>query len=187
VEAHLDHADGFAGAVGGLWAGDGGSKRVTDLGSGAGVPALALALRFAAWTWTLVESGARRAGFLREAVQELGLAERVGVVEDRAEVVGRSPAHRARYDLVVARGFGPPAVLAECAAPLLHVDGRIVVSEPPGGDPARWPEEGLSPLGLRPQSAVQAAGSSFQVLGQFALCPERFPRRVGIPSKRPLF
>jgi 16S rRNA (guanine527-N7)-methyltransferase len=187
VEAHLDHADGFAEAVGSLWGSDGGSKQVADLGSGGGVPALSLAVRFVAWTWTLVESGTRRAGFLREAVQELGLADQVEVVEDRAEVVGRSPVHRARYDLVVARGFGPPAVVAECAAPLLCVEGRVVVSEPPGGNPARWPEEGLAPLGLRPLCALQAGGSSFQVLRQFALCPERFPRRVGMPSKRPLF
>lgn len=120
-------------------------------------------------------------------MHELGLADRVDVIEDRAEVVGRSPAHRSRYHVVVARGFGPPAVLAECAAPLLRAEGRVVVSEPPGGDPARWPEEGLAPLGLRPHSSVQAAGSSFQVLEQRTLCPERFPRRVGIPSKRPLF
>lgn len=187
VEAHLDHADGFAQAVAGLWGSDGGVKRVADLGSGAGVPALPLAFRFGNWTWTLVESGVRRAGFLREAVEELGLSGRIDVVEDRAEVIGRSPAHRGRYDLVVARGFGPPAVLAECAAPFLVVEGRVLVSEPPGGEPARWPVEGLALLGLRPYAALEAAGASFQLLGQVALCPERYPRRVGIPSKRPLF
>ena len=187
VAAHLDHAAGYAAAL----ATDAGAEwvpaRAADLGSGAGLPGLPLALRFPETAWVLVEASVRRAAFLRAAVADLGLGARVTVVEERAEVVGRAPAYRGSFDLVVARSFGAPAVLAECAAPLLRPGGRAVVSEPPGGQPQRWPAAGLAELGLAAGAAVQAGGAAYQVLHQEHLCPERWPRRVGVPAKRPLF
>jgi 16S rRNA (guanine527-N7)-methyltransferase len=195
VEPHLDHAAGFAEAlrvvVGGEWPvgpGDGGlGLRAADLGSGGGLPGLPMALLLPGSRWTLVDSASRRAGFLRDAVRALSLEERVDVAEERAEVFGRSEDHRGRYDLVVARSFGPPAVVSECAAPLLVVGGWAVVSEPPGGVPARWPSDGLAMLGMAPEPAVTAGGWAYQVLRQVEPCPDRYPRRVGIPAKRPLF
>jgi 16S rRNA (guanine527-N7)-methyltransferase len=187
VEAHLDHAAGYAvaleGDAGGAWA----PARAADLGSGAGLPGLPLALGFPDTQWTLVEASVRRAAFLRAAVRDLGLESRVAVIEERAEVIGRAPEYRGRFDLVVARSFGPPAVVAECAAPLLRIGGRAVVSEPPGGEPERWPAEGLLRLGMAPGAGVRAGGAAYQVLRQDELCPDRWPRRVGVPAKRPLF
>lgn len=189
VEGHLVHAGGFGEVIRRrLGAGGAVEGRGADLGSGGGLPGLALAVRFPAMTWVLVEAKVRRASFLRHAVQELGLGERVEVVEERAEVVGRAPDHRGRFDVVVARSFGPPAVVAECAAPLLRIDGLAVISEPPGGVPARWPADGLAVLGLDAETDDVAADEwAYQVLRQVRLCPERFPRRVGVPTKRPLF
>ncbi|HEX2046543.1 MAG TPA: RsmG family class I SAM-dependent methyltransferase [Acidimicrobiales bacterium] len=185
VAAHVAHAAGFAAAI---EAGGGDQpQRAADLGSGGGVPGLPLALRFHECRWVLVESGVRRAAFLRDAVRALGLEARVAVVEGRAEVVGRAGEWRGTFDLVVARGFGPPPVVAECAAPLLRIGGRAVVSEPPGGDPGRWPPGPLALLGLRGRPSVTAAGAAYQILVQVAPCPSQFPRRVGMPAKRPLF
>jgi 16S rRNA (guanine527-N7)-methyltransferase len=62
-----------------------------------------------------------------------------------------------------------------------------VVSEPPGGRPDRWPAPDLAVLGLEPVALVEAGGASYQVLRQVSSCPDRFPRRTGIPAKRPLF
>lgn len=187
VEPHLDHAAGYAAALevdaGAGWF----PVRAADLGSGAGLPGLPLALRFPETAWTLVEASVRRAAFLRSAVRDLGLEDRVGVIEERAEVVGRMAEYRGTFDLVVARSFGPPAVLAECAAPLLRAGGRAVVSEPPGGAPERWPAPGLAPLGMTPGPSVRAEGAAYQVLRQETPCPDRWPRRVGVPAKRPLF
>lgn len=151
------------------------------------MPGLALALAFPSSTWLLVDSGGRRTAFLRSAVAALRLADRVSVVEIRAEDLGRQAHRRGCSGVVVARGFGRPAVVAECAAPLLATFGRAVVSEPPGGAPERWSENGLRPLGMVLGPRVQAAGASFQVLEQRVACPERYPRRVGVPTKRPLF
>ncbi|MDQ4069131.1 MAG: class I SAM-dependent methyltransferase [Actinomycetota bacterium] len=191
VEAHVDHAAGFAAVVEAAWADEEETaqapSRAGDLGSGAGLPGLPLALHLPTTRWALIESGVRRAALLRRAVTELGLESRVEVVEARAEVVGRHPGLRGQLDLVVARGFGPPGAVAECAAPLLRVGGRAVVSEPPGGDPDRWPEEGLSLVGMARGRSMAAGGSTYQVLGQVAPCPARYPRRVGVPAKRPLF
>lgn len=184
MSAHIEHADGFAAAV----ASSGALPRVAaDLGSGGGVPALPLALRYRDCRWILVESGVRRAAFLRAAVALLAIHDRVTVIGDRAEVVGRNPEWRGRSDLVTARGFGPPAAVAECAAPLLGVGGRAVVSEPPGGARRRWPDDGLGLVGMTTGPAIAAGGASYQVLRQTTPCPERFPRRVGVPAKRPLF
>lgn len=190
--AHLDHADGFAevlaGVVGVVGVGGGTDiVRVADLGSGGGVPALPLALAFPGWVWTLVEASVRRAAFLRDSVGALGLAPLVHVVEDRAEVVGRCVEYRGRFDMVVARSFGPPAVVAECGAPLLRVGGVMVVSEPPGGSPGRWLAASLAVLGLAPEATVSGGRWAYQVVRQVSPCPERYPRRVGVPVKRPLF
>jgi 16S rRNA (guanine527-N7)-methyltransferase len=109
------------------------------------------------------------------------LTDRTTVVQGRAEEHGRDPGLRGSFDLVTARSFGPPASTAECAAPFLAVGGRLLVSEPPMGPP-RWPVE-VAQLGLRVGERV----GGIQVLEQVALCPDRFPRRTGVPLKRPLF
>jgi 16S rRNA (guanine527-N7)-methyltransferase len=161
--------------------------RAADLGSGGGVPGLPLALHATGCAWVLIEAAVRRAAFLRRAIERLGLEARVTVVEERAETVGRRPEFRGAFHLVVARSFGPPAVVAECAAPLLLVGGRAVISEPPDGTGERWPAAGLAGLGLVAARTTHAAGATYQILEQASLCPERYPRRVGVPVKRPLF
>lgn len=158
--------------------------RGLDLGSGGGVPGLILALARPASTWVLLDANARRTAFLTEAVRRLRLEDRVEVVTGRAEEVGRRADHRSDYQLVVARSFARPAVVAECAAPFLAVGGRLVVSEPPHGGDDRWPEDGLSVLGLR---RLTTRGTRLTTLRRESPGPDRFPRRVGVPSKRPLW
>lgn len=159
--------------------------RAMDLGSGGGVPGLVLARDRPGWQWVLLDSSARRSAFLARAVASLGMEGRVEVVTDRAEEVARLPRHRGTYDLVVARSFAGPPVVAECAAPLLAPGGHLIVSEPPDGQ-GRWPQDGLARLGLRLVTAT-AGPPRLATLRQETWCPERFPRRVGIPSKRPLW
>jgi 16S rRNA (guanine527-N7)-methyltransferase len=155
----------------------------------------------------LLEANQRRAQFLDRAVVTCGLVERVEVVHQRAEVSGRDPLYRGTFDGVAARSFGAPAVVAECAAPFLRPGGWLVVSEPPedpaaapgasatgslqsggdaSGDHGRWPAELLAQLGLEPVEFVRD-GFGYQVLRQSDVCPDTFPRRNGVPSKRPLF
>lgn len=157
--------------------------RALDLGSGAGIPGLALAGRWPDSEWYLVDAARRRARFLEEAVSRLGWDDRVTVLHGRAEDLGRIPDLRASFDLVTSRSFGPPSVAAECGAPFLRVGGLLAVTEPPGASGERWPAEGLAILGL--EALEPAVG--LQRLRLRAPLDDRFPRRAGIPAKRPLF
>jgi len=164
--------------------------RALDLGSGGGLPGLVLAMYRPGLELTLVEARQRACRFLREAVSALELA-RVSVVEARAEDAARRPDLREDFDAVVARSFGPPAVTAECAVGFLRPGGRLVVSEPPGDEgpakqAARWPVAGLDELGLGPPVAGGDSEVSFVVMEK-ARADDRWPRRVGIPAKRPLW
>jgi 16S rRNA (guanine527-N7)-methyltransferase len=182
VEDHIRHARSFAAVV------TADPARALDLGAGGGLPGLVLASEgWPACRWTFLDSQRRRTGFLEEAIAALGLADRVSVVCDRAEAVGRDPEHRGLNDLVVSRSFGPPAVTAECAAPLLRPGGLLVVSEPPSGSVDRWPADGLAEVGLAEPTVTAVDGAHFAVMVRTDRAIDGYPRRVGIPAKRPLF
>lgn len=185
LRAHVEHAEGFLGACEDLISAGG---RLLDLGSGGGIPGLVVATRATGIKVVLVEGGARRSAFLAEAVLDLGLVPRVSVVPERAEVAGRSEDLRHGFDVVLARGFAAPAVTAECAAPFLGLHGTLVVSEPPATTSPRdrWPVNGCAMLGLEVERRISAP-YSFIRLRAAALCDARFPRRVGVPAKRPIF
>lgn len=160
--------------------------RAFDLGSGGGLPGLVLAQLLPTTQWVLLDGMVRRTRFLEQAVETLGLGHRVRVLTARAEDVGRDPAFRATADLVVARAFAAPPVAAECAAPLLRIGGHVVVSEPPEPAGERWPPDGLQRLGLAPGAVIDGP-PRFIRLELVAPVPDRFPRRVGVPAKRPLW
>jgi 16S rRNA (guanine527-N7)-methyltransferase len=182
VEFHVEHAEALAAVVGAEFSG-----RFLDLGSGAGVPGMILAVAWPDATGTLVDSRRRRCQFMEDALGELGLSERVRVECGRAEELARRPDLRGAYDLVVARGFGPPAVTAECAVGFLAPGGRLVVSEPPGEPGRRWPGAGLAQLGFRGPEVRGELGTRFAMITLPEPASERWPRRVGVPSKRPLW
>lgn len=196
IDEHVAHSLAFADLV---LEGAGAELRepqptLLDLGSGGGVPGLVLGLVLPRWRVVLVEGSTRRAEWLSSTVAGLGLGNRVTVVAERAEDYGRQPHHRSACEVVTARSFGPPAVVAECAAPLLVPGGRLLVSEPPPSlasrdarDGERWPMAGLQELGLGPVRPRVARGMHFVEIRQLAPCPERYPRRVGVPRKRPIF
>jgi 16S rRNA (guanine527-N7)-methyltransferase len=176
---HVSHAEGFIAALEDLPEG----SVLIDLGSGGGVPGLVIAEARPDLRVVLLDSLERRVALLAEAVVAMNWEGRVVAELARAEDTGRSPQWRGQADAVTARSFGPPATVAECAAPLLRVDGILVVSEPPE-DTDRWPADGLAPLGLVDEGSPVPG---MRRLRQTSLCPEPYPRRVGMPAKRPLF
>jgi 16S rRNA (guanine527-N7)-methyltransferase len=188
VRVQVDHASGFAAGI------DDAPTRFLDLGTGGGVPGLVLACRWPESEAVLLDARERRCAFLREATRDLHLEDRVAVVSARAEEAGHSDQLRESFDLVVARGFGPPAVTAECGAPFLRPGGTLAVSEPPEADNAvaraagsvRWAPDGLARLGLA-VGRSWTAGYRYQALDQLTPCPPQFARKPGIPAKRPLF
>jgi 16S rRNA (guanine527-N7)-methyltransferase len=183
VEAHLDNARGFVEAIGPAPEG-----LLLDLGSGGGIPGLALAAGWPSTAWLFVDANRRSIDFLQEAVAELGITDRVSVVEGRAEDLGHDPQFRGQVSMVVARSFGSPPVTAECAAGFLMRGGRLVVSEPPDQRSERWSAPGLTTLGQRLLGITATeSGHHFALIEQVNAAPDRFPRRTGVPSRRPLF
>ena len=176
---HVDHTEGFIAAIADLPDG----SLLVDLGSGGGVPGLVIAEARPDLRVVLLDSLERRVALLAEAVVAMQWQGRVITELARAEDTGRSTLWRGQADAVTARSFGPPATVAECAAPLLRVGGILVVSEPPE-ETDRWPADGLAPLGLVDEG-LPVPG--MRRLLQASLCPEAYPRRVGRPAKRPLF
>jgi 16S rRNA (guanine527-N7)-methyltransferase len=201
LDVHVAHAQGFADAVesvelgevnpqGGSVTADPRSGLWMDLGSGGGIPGLVLAYRWPDRDAVLLESNERRSRFLAQVVEDQGWGNRVRVLTERAEVAGHTDGLRQSFTLVVARSFGAPPVTAECAAPFLRRGGILVVSEPPAisvdDRDARWPEDPLASVGLE-RLDLRRDTFGYQLLRQSADCPERFPRRVGVPTKRPLY
>jgi 16S rRNA (guanine527-N7)-methyltransferase len=165
---------------------------MVDIGTGAGFPGLPLKIARPGGRLTLLESVGKKVAFLRELVERLEL-EGVAVVNGRAEEVGHDPAHRAQYDVALARAVAELPVLVEYALPLCRVGGLFVAQK-----------------GARIEEEVEGALDALEILGGRlkgieALClptmdeprhlvivekvaptPERYPRRPGIPVRRPL-
>lgn len=194
--AHINHALGFMAVLGRAYPAFRGQEsapqvgmgpRLLDLGSGGGLPGLVIASRWPVASLVLLDSQRRRTDFLEKAVDQLGLGRQVAVICERAELAGREPSLRGCFDAVVARSFGPPGVTAECGSPFLQVEGHLVVSEPPVERFVRWPVAELANLGMTVGEVASFGGFIYQRLTQARPCPQRFPRRTGVPSKRPLF
>ncbi len=179
LERHIGHARVFASALPEPCAAG------ADLGSGGGLPGLVVALETPVTQWTLIDASARRVESLGRAVRELGLDARVEVVHARAEQLAHDERFRERFDAVVARSFGPPAVTAEVAAGLVASGGRVVVSDPPTASGDRWPREPLAELGLRRRLDVERAPFSLTVLEKAAPAPAAVPRVGAGLHRRP--
>ena len=183
--SHRVHALAFAEAYEALEGGP--PSACCDLGSGGGMPGLVLATRWPGTSVSLLEASARRCDFLREAIGALGVGATTSVCEGRAEALARTPGLEGRFGLVTARSFGRPGVTAECAARLLEPGGVLLVGEPPSGEVAdRWPTTELAVLGLGTAVMVSLA-PHLVAIRRVGRCPDRYPRRNGVPSKRPLF
>jgi 16S rRNA (guanine527-N7)-methyltransferase len=162
--------------------------RLLDLGSGGGLPGLVLFTEWPAATGVLLDAQRRRCAFLERAVGTLDLGDRVEVRCGRAEVLARESDLRAAFDLVTARSFGPPAVTAECAVGFLRAGGALVVTEPPDIDGIeRWDEIGLAELGFGPAVSIREGETGAVRLDLSRPVDDRWPRRDGVPAKRPLW
>ncbi len=185
VEPHIEHSQGFIDAWRSVRDSDPG--QFLDLGSGGGIPALVI-LEQSSWPGILLDSMRKRANFLREVLGWDGAPSTGQVVLGRAEDEANRPAMRESFELVVARSFGPPSVVAECASGFLSPNGVLIVSEPPEAtSPAtRWRSEPLAALGLSAFTRI-AGAATYQVLVKTGPTPPGYPRRNGMPMKRPLF
>ena len=165
------------------------AKRIADLGAGAGFPGLALAVAFPTAEVALVESQRRKCEFLRRAIAQAGIANAQVVcarAEEWSEGVGANEA-------VVARALASQPVVLEYAAPLLRLGGTLVDWRGArNGEEEQAALRAADELGLarveirRVEPFAAARDHHLHLFTKVASTPERYPRRAGVASKRPL-
>ncbi len=163
---------------------------VVDVGSGAGFPGLPIKIYRKDMELTLIDSVKKKTQFLEKVVKELEIYG-VKVSNERAEEHAKK--HRAKYEIVVSRAVAETRVLAELTIPLVRKAGKVIISKGPGVyEELRKAERALSVLGGKvvdinefrlPISGVRRATV---VIEKIADTPDKYPRRPGMPVKRPL-
>jgi 16S rRNA (guanine527-N7)-methyltransferase len=168
-----------------------GNLRMLDIGSGAGFPGIPLRICFPELKLFLLESQQKRSLFLAEAIRRLGLDNSM-VLTGRAEELARKETYRESFACVVARAVAPMTVLAELAIPFVAKGGQLIALK--GGTAeeeiagAAYAVEQVGGVIERviPYRFPGENGRSVISIKKVVPTPERYPRRSGIPAKRPL-
>jgi 16S rRNA (guanine527-N7)-methyltransferase len=168
------------------------SLRCVDVGSGAGLPGLALKLALPRLRLSLVEATGKKAAFLVDLVDALAL-EGVEVHAERAETLAQRPDQRETYDVALARALAPLAPLLELTLPFLRLGGVLVAPRRGDDDAGRTAAaEASRLLGGGPLQTVPVAveplrdGRVLAVVDKLKPTPAAYPRRPGQPARRPL-
>ncbi len=169
-----------------------GELQVLDLGTGAGFPALPLAMVRPDLQMVPVDATRKKIEFVAATAQTLALSN-VHPLVGRAETLGRDPAHRERYDRVVVRAVAALPVLMELALPLLKVGGLMVAQK--GALQGDELDSGRRVAGMLGGVLEDALTFALPVSGdprtlvcvrKVAPTPAGYPRREGVPARSPL-
>lgn len=163
-----------------------------DVGSGAGFPGIPLKIFYPQMQLTLVESVAKKARFLETVVAELELSG-TAVLTERAEGLGQKESFREQFDWAAARAVAELRVLAEYLLPLCRIRGRMLAQKGPSApQEVTVAESAIKALGggipnLIPVHLPDKSDAQFLVVvKKTAVTPNKYPRRPGMPGKRPL-
>jgi 16S rRNA (guanine527-N7)-methyltransferase len=160
-------------------------EQVIDIGSGGGLPAIPLAIGLPMIRFTLLEANTRKSAFLEQVAGRLELRN-VTVAPGRAEELAHQPQLRERFDRAISRAAARPPVLLELALPFVRTGGDLV-AEVSELDPLRLAGPARLLGGGEPRLARARSGTgTFLVVPKLALTPARFPRRPGVPNRKPL-
>jgi len=162
-----------------------GITTVIDIGSGGGLPAIPLAVALPQVRFTLLEANTRKCAFLEHVAGTLGLTN-VVVAAGRAEELAHRPQLREQFDRAISRAAARPEVLLELALPFVRTGGDLVAQVSP-----------LDPVVLEPTARLLGGGpprlqpagigaGPLLVVPKVASTPSRFPRRTGLPGRKPL-
>jgi 16S rRNA (guanine527-N7)-methyltransferase len=165
------------------------ARRLVDVGSGGGLPGIPLKIARPDLEVVLVEADGRKAAFLVRACAELGLSG-IEVVNLRAEEAGRSARHREMFDVAVARALAPMPVLVELCLPFVRVGGRLLAqkteSEDVGAAARAIELLGGGPAHIVPAPSAARRSGTVVIVEKVRPTPEAYPRRAGVPARRPL-
>ncbi|MEE6635013.1 16S rRNA (guanine(527)-N(7))-methyltransferase RsmG [Limosilactobacillus pontis] len=164
-----------------------------DIGAGAGFPSLPLKIAFPQLKVTIVDSLNKRIAFLEELVTKLGLTD-VTLIHDRAETFSaKKSAHREQFDVVTARAVARLAVLSELCLPAVKVGGEFIAYKALAA-PEELQDAGkaIAKLGGQVQQTVQLTlpetddERNIILIDKKAATPQKYPRRPGLPNKKPI-
>jgi 16S rRNA (guanine527-N7)-methyltransferase len=167
-------------------------KKIIDVGAGAGFPGLPLKIAFPGIDLTLLEATGKKAIFLTEAVAALGLMN-VTVINARAEDAARQTDHRTKYDLAVSRAVASLDTLCELCLPFCRVGGLFIAMKK--GDitaEIQSATAAVEVLGGRLKKTVDVRldelpdARTLVVIEKIKPTPPEYPRRSGLPAKKPL-
>tara|TARA_Y100001968_G_C19425924_1_gene754349 strand:- start:1857 stop:2603 length:747 start_codon:yes stop_codon:yes gene_type:complete len=169
------------------------SKEIIDVGSGCGFPGLAIAIAMPSAKITLLDSTKRKTDTLVIIIKELGLNTRVRVINQRVELTGKNPIFREKFDICMARAVAEPAVVAEYLVPLIKTEGRGLIYR---GKWNKTDENSLKEALFLLNSKINSVKSinlpldkgkrNLIIIEKIDQCPSKYPRKIGIPTKKPL-
>lgn len=171
------------------WKGNG---MLLDMGSGAGFPGIPLKIVNPWLDITLVDSLKKRVGFLEHIIQILGL-DHSRAIHGRGEDIGQDDKHREKYDVVVSRAVAKMPVLAEYCLPLVKPGGYFLAYKgPEGHEEMLGAAKAITILGGKEDETRQFllppddSGRTLLAIEKIRNTPRKYPRRAGIPVKKPL-
>jgi len=168
------------------------SQKIIDIGAGAGFPGLPLKICFPDLELTLLDSLNKRITFLHDVVNQLGL-EHVNLIHGRAEEIARNDQYRESFDIAISRAVARLNVLVELSLPFVHRDGMMIALK--GVHQINEEKEAKRVIGLLGGNLVQKV--HFELPDQFGQrtiffiqkekdTPKKYPRKPGIPNRKPI-
>jgi len=165
---------------------------ILDIGTGAGFPGVPLKILLGKPSLVLLDSTAKKAVFLRHIIQELGLND-VEVLVGRAEEIAHLPLYREQFDLVVSRAVASLPTLVELALPFCQIGGKFVAQKK-GEIRLELSKAGkaIDVLGgkLEKVKKIELEGLLDEryllIIGKIYPTAEKYPRRLGVPKRRPI-
>jgi len=169
-----------------------GARTMIDIGTGAGFPGLPVKIARPELVMTLLDATAKKVLFLEHLISLLELQD-ISALQGRAEDLGREARYREQFDAAAARAVAPLPVLAEFALPLVKTGG-VFIAEKGGEEDIEASAEAIKTLGgtITRVESINIPGLPPEprrriiVIEKRSETPPKFPRRAGIPSKRPL-
>jgi 16S rRNA (guanine527-N7)-methyltransferase len=167
-------------------------RTVVDIGGGAGFPSIPLKICFPHLQMTIIDSLNKRIGFLQHVARELGLQE-VYPVHGRAEECGQDQAYREAFQVVVARAVARMNLLSEYCLPFAQVGGHFLALK--GSNIAfelNEAKKAIKTLGGKTRKVetlelMEEAGErNIIIIEKVESTPRKYPRKPGIPAKKPL-